>query len=111
MLAPVCHESDRVESVAEAAEKTAGVDLGKLSRVTDEHDLRVGAAGVVEEASEGPGADHAGFVDHEHAASREAAMGGLVEPVEEARDGVDAIPAVASTSAAALAASEAPTTW
>ena len=69
------------------------------------------AAGVIEEASEGPGADHARFVDDEHAASKEEAMGGLVEPVEEARDGVGRDSCGGFDLAPALRTSEAPTTW
>ncbi len=108
VLTAVLREPDRFETLAEAAEESAGVDLGELARVTDEHDLGPRAGGVVEEACERAGADHAGFVDDEHGA------GSRVRRVAGGRGRRAAIamvwermPAVASSSAAARAASAA----
>ena len=65
-LASVLGELDGGESGGHSAEESAGVDLGQLSRVTDEHDLDLLLLGVVEESGQLAGADHPGLVHHEH---------------------------------------------
>ena len=73
---------------AETAQEPAGVDLGELAGIADEDDLGVRGVGVVEDAGEESGADHAGFVDDEDRVGREAAVARVVEVGEQAGDGV-----------------------
>ncbi len=70
VLASVVGESEGFETFAEPAQQAAGVDLGELAGVADEHHFGVRAFGVVEEAAEGTGADHPGFVDHQDGPGR-----------------------------------------
>jgi hypothetical protein len=65
-LPPVVGEFGGGESGGQGAEQAAGVDLGELVGVAGEHDLHGLGFGMVEEAGELAGADHAGLVDHEH---------------------------------------------
>jgi hypothetical protein len=51
-LAPVDGELDGREAGGERPEQSAGVDLGQLVGVADEHDLHALAFGVVEEAGD-----------------------------------------------------------
>ena len=67
-MATVLDELDRFEPAGEAGEQAAGVDLGELAGVADEHDLGAGPVGGVEERGEGAGAGHAGLVDDQHGA-------------------------------------------
>ena len=83
-VAAVLGEADRVGPSGEGGEDAAGVDRGKLVVVTDQDDLGVGAAGVVDEPCELAGADHGGFVDHHDRAAGEAGLGVAVERAEEA---------------------------
>ena len=83
-VAAVLGEADRVEPLGEGGEDAAGFDRGELVVVTDQDDLGVGAAGVVDEPCELAGADHGGFVDHHDRAAGEAGLGVAVERAEEA---------------------------
>ena len=58
VLAAVLGELDGAEPAGESGEGAAGVDLGELAGVTDEHDLGAGGLGVSEEPLELAGADH-----------------------------------------------------
>ena len=60
---------------------------GELARVADEHDLRVGLSGVVEETEDLAGTDHGGFVDNDHGVRGEASAFRSVEVDEESIDG------------------------
>jgi hypothetical protein len=51
---------------AEGAEAAAGVDRRQLPVIADQHDLRLRPLGVLQQAGELAGADHAGLVDHQH---------------------------------------------
>ena len=86
VLTAVLAESDRFDALCEPAEQAAGVDLGELPRVSDQHDLRAGGCGVVDESREGSGADHARLVNDHHRAGWEAAVVRVVEIGEEARN-------------------------
>ena len=88
VLPAVLGESQGWDASAEPAEESAGVDLGKLAGITDEHDLRVRGRGVVEDPGELAGADHARFVDDQHGAWSEVAVLVVVELDEQAGDGV-----------------------
>ena len=65
VLASVLVEFDRAEAGGQAGEGAAGVDLGELVVVADEHDFGVGGVGVVEEFGELAGTDDRGLVDHD----------------------------------------------
>ena len=69
VLAAVLGELERAEPVGQPGEGAAGVDLGELARVADEHHLRSSALRVGEELFELAGADHGGLVDHDHVGS------------------------------------------
>ena len=73
-LAAVVGEVAGAEAASEAAEGAAGIDLGELARVADEHDLGSGRFGVGEEPGELAGADHGGLVDHDHGAASSAVL-------------------------------------
>jgi hypothetical protein len=64
-LAAVVDQLDRRQPGGESGEHTAGVDLGQLTRVADQHDLRTRPGSGVEDRGESTGAGHAGFVDHQ----------------------------------------------
>src|SRR5947209_3845246 len=64
-LALVLCELAGVEAGGEAGEGAAGVDLGQLMMVPDQHDLGVCSLGVGEESCEGAGADHGRLVHHD----------------------------------------------
>ena len=85
-LASVVVELGCVEAASEASEGTAGVDGGELVVVADEDDFGAAGGGVVEESGEGAGADHRGFVDHQHVGGLQLGAAGVVELVEEAVD-------------------------
>jgi hypothetical protein len=65
-LPAVVGELDRGQPGGQGAEQAAGVDLGQLVGVADQHDLDLLLLGVVEQPGELAGADHAGLVDHQH---------------------------------------------
>ena len=73
-LSPVLFEMDGVLAACEVSEGAAGFDLGQLAVVADEHDFGAASRRLVGEFVEGPGADHAGFVDHEDAVLRQAVV-------------------------------------
>ena len=56
---------------SQRGEQSAGFDLRQLAGVADEHDLRVLLGGGLEQLQQLAGADHAGFVDHDHGALRQ----------------------------------------
>ena len=64
-MASVLGEGDGFGAGGEAVEEPAGVDRVQLFRVADEHDLRVGVVGGVEEHGELAGAGHGCFIDDE----------------------------------------------
>jgi len=99
---------DRAEALSECPEGAAGVDLGKLSIIADEHELRLRAARGVRERRVVAGADHAGFVDDQHRTGRE--LDPARAPVAQARDGRRATPAWSRSSHAARAESAQPRT-
>ena len=66
----------------EGGEHAAGLDLGQLLRVADEHDLRTVHGCVAQQGCEGSGADHAGLVDHEHGSLVESLVAVLEVEVE-----------------------------
>ena len=86
MLTAVLRQADRFDASGEPAQQAAGFDLGELSRITDQHDLRAGGCGVVDESGEGPGADHARLVNDHDRVVWESAVVGVVEIGEETRD-------------------------
>ncbi len=65
-LPPVLHQDAGPQAHPQSTEPAAGVDRGKLPVVADQHDLRAGLVGVLEEAGELAGADHAGLIHHQH---------------------------------------------
>jgi hypothetical protein len=65
-LAVVLGEVVRPESPGETSEPSSCIDGGELGRVTDEDDLGLPASGADHESFELAGADHAGFVNHDH---------------------------------------------
>jgi hypothetical protein len=93
LLPPVVGQFDRGEPGGQGAEQAAGVDLGQLVGVADEHDLHGLRFGVVEEAGELAGADHPGLVDHEHRPGLERRpVAVVVEAGEQPRQGGGADP-------------------
>ncbi len=80
-------ELDRAEAVGERPERAAGLDLGELSVVADQDELRVRALGRLGELREVSGAGHAGLVDDEHrsAAKLDAAVQCPLEPRDRRR--------------------------
>ena len=70
-LALVVDEFDGEPARDEGAEGAAGLDLGQLAVIADQHQLPVRAFDVLEQLGELPGGGHAGLVDHEHARRRE----------------------------------------
>ena len=56
----------RAEPVGQRREQPAGLDLGQLAIVADEHELGLRLLGGVEQACEVARADHAGLVDDQH---------------------------------------------
>ncbi len=89
LLATVLDEFHRAEPLGEPGEDSSGFDLGELTRIPHQDDLRVRVVGVVEEPSELAGADHRGLIRDDHGPSREAGGVGPVEvdqePVESDR--------------------------
>jgi hypothetical protein len=66
LLAAVLSQLARPQAQAQPAEAATGLDRGQLPVVAHQDDLGAGSLGVVEEASELAGADHAGLVHHQH---------------------------------------------
>ena len=56
------------EADAEGAEAAAGVDRRELPVVADQDHLGLDLLGVLQEAGQLAGADHAGLIDHHHRA-------------------------------------------
>ena len=69
----------------EPAERAAGLELGQLAVIADEHELAAGRSTCVEQPRELPRRDHAGLVDDEHAPLR-AARSPRVEVAEQRGD-------------------------
>ncbi len=59
---------ERSDAPRDAGQCAAGVDLGKLAVVADEHELDVGLLGVTGELGDRPGTDHPGLIDDEDVA-------------------------------------------
>lgn len=57
---------DGFQALSDRSERTAGIELGKLSIVADEDELRLRTTGGVGEHGEVPRADHAGLVGDQH---------------------------------------------
>ena len=101
VLAAVLGELAGAEAEAEGAEAAAGVDGGQLPVIADQHYLHAGLLGVVQEAGELAGAEHAGLVHHQHhpavqlfpalvEVGQEPVAGGhLLEPLRLQGDGRD----------------------
>ncbi len=70
-LAVVLGQLDRQPAVHEAAEGAAGLELGQLAVIADQHELAVRLGDDVHELRELSGRDHAGLVDDEHASLRQ----------------------------------------
>ena len=87
-LASVFGESDRRDAFTETTEEPSGVDLGKLARIADEHDLGVRGRGVVEHSCELASADHSRFVDDKDRVGREGSAFAMIEVGEKTGDGV-----------------------
>ena len=88
-LAAVVGQLNDRQPVDQPAEHPADVDLGQLVVVADQDELCAAPLGVVEEAGELAGAHHAGLVDDEDAAVREATCrAGAVEGGQQRVDGV-----------------------
>ena len=79
VLAAVLGEVDRAEPVAEGGEEAAGADGGQLLRVADQDRLPLGLLDEVEQRRQHARLGHAGLVDDQHAAVRQAALGLGVE--------------------------------
>lgn len=73
------------EPVGDAAEAAAGVDLGKLPVVADEHKLRAGFGGVRRQLGQHAGADHPRLVDDDDRPRVEQPAAFKLAP--ESRDG------------------------
>ena len=72
-LAVVLGQLDREAAVDEPAERAAGLELGQLAVIADEHQLAADRRGRVDQLRELPGRDHARLVDDEHAPLRQRA--------------------------------------
>ncbi len=106
-LAAVLGQLDGGDAAGDSREGAAGVDLGELTSVADQHELGPGLVGGVDEAGEVAGADHGGFVDDEHGSLVEEGPAG-VEDAGEAVDGLGlGMPAPDWSSAVARAESAA----
>jgi hypothetical protein len=66
LLAAVLGQLAGAQPQPQAAEAAAGLDGGQLPVVADQDDLGPGPVGVVEEAGELAGAEHAGLIHHQH---------------------------------------------
>ncbi len=77
-LAAVLDQLLVAEAMGEAREQPAGVDLGKLLRIPDEHDLRPGRAGFTDDGGETTSSDHAALVKDDH-----GSLGQLVSALGE----------------------------
>ena len=67
-LAAVLGQDDRVGTDDQRAEGAAGVDLGQLMVVADQHDRGTGGAGVLDQGVQVAGRQHARLVDDDHVA-------------------------------------------
>ena len=76
VLAADLGQLERAESVGQRGEQAAGLDLGQLAIVADEHELGLRLLGRVEQAREVARADHAGLVDDQHRAPGRVARRG-----------------------------------
>ena len=74
-LASVVDQHRGVGALGEGPERSAGVDLGELGDVADQHQLRPRRRRVTRERVESAGADHPGLVDNHHTAVAEDAGG------------------------------------
>jgi hypothetical protein len=102
LLAAVLDQLAGPQAEAEGAEAAAGVDRRQLPVIAHQDHLCLGLLGVVEEAGELAGAEHAGLVHHQHRPSVQplaalvevgqepVAGGGLLEPLGLQADGGDA---------------------
>ncbi len=73
----LAHDLQQLRSsviVGQGGEPAAGLDARELAGVADGDDLRARLLSVLEQARCDPGRRHAGFVDHQHDATSEAAM-------------------------------------
>src|SRR5437879_5686867 len=74
-LAVVLGQGDEATVVVgdggEVGEPAAGLYLGDLAGITDEHELCLRGGGVVSEAGELAGVGHAGFVEDDHGPGEE----------------------------------------
>jgi hypothetical protein len=106
LLPPILGQHAGPQTHSQAAEPTAGVHRPQLPVIARQHNLGAGVLGVLEEAGELAGADHARLVHHQHRPGIQhrsvvlivsrgarsilaASPGVLVEFVEEAVDGGD----------------------
>jgi hypothetical protein len=83
VLASVLGELRGFDPFGESGEGAAGVDLGELAGVADEHDLGAGSLGVFEEPEQLASADHGGLIDHDYVLRRESVGVGSVEVAEQ----------------------------
>ena len=85
-LAVVLGQHDREAAVDEAAERAAGLELGQLAVIADQHELAADRGDRVDELGELPGRDHPGLVDDEHAALRQRGRAVVVDRAEQRGD-------------------------
>jgi hypothetical protein len=86
-LAVVGLQRGGAEPADQASEQAPCLDLGELLDVADRDHLGAGVVGVGEQPGELAGADHPGFVDHQHGVRGHARAGGVIEVAEEPGDG------------------------
>jgi hypothetical protein len=81
----VVREFDRVAARDERAERAAGLELGELAVIADQHQLAIGAFDVFEQPGELARGDHPRLVDDQHDAVRQR-IAAAHEPGEQRRD-------------------------
>ena len=86
-LAPVLGELDGTDSLDEAGQGTAGLDLGQLAGIANEDELRPGVVGGGQESGQCPRPHHARLVDDDHVGGPEAERSGA-DAGEHAGQGV-----------------------
>ena len=91
-----------VEAAHECFESAAGTDCGQLAGVADEHELRAGVGGVVEQPAKVVVVGHTGLVEHHQRAPIEDDAA-AVEAPDERCDGVRLDAGVAADGAGGLA--------
>ena len=74
----------RAHAIGQCPKGTAGVDLGELPVVADEHQLRFGPRGCARERGKVPSADHPGLVDDEHGVALQ--LRAVIKRVPKPRD-------------------------